>query len=161
VEGFRFNHYQLSRRKSPCVRSANSECRAPWKRSLRRGRVASPHRSTSRTGLRHFRVLSCRGGVGEDLDLQLSVSKNRVLMSMKSFPNNERFWQYNWTLFSYAIRPSERRRGPYPSRRQPPISYELHVGKLSFLEGVCDRTSSMYDGRNITIQSRKSLAKGF
>lgn len=22
---------------------------------------------------------------------------------MKSFPNNERFWQYNWTLFSCVI----------------------------------------------------------
>jgi hypothetical protein len=39
----------------------------------------------------------------EDLDLQLSVSKNRVLMSMKSFPNNDKFWQYNWTLFSHVV----------------------------------------------------------
>ena len=37
-------------------------------------------------------------GLGGGLDLQLSVSKNSVLISMKNFPNNERFWQYNWTL---------------------------------------------------------------
>ena len=25
-------------------------------------------------------------------------------MSMKNFPNSERFWQYNWILFSWNVR---------------------------------------------------------
>ena len=39
----------------------------------------------------------------EDLYLQLSVSKNSVLMSIKNFPKSERFWQYNWMFLSYIV----------------------------------------------------------
>ena len=82
------------------------------------------------------------GDLGKDLDLQLSVSKNRVLISMKSFPNNERFWQYNWAFFSYVVPTSEGGDILCPLHRRLPISCGPHVGKLSFLGGVCDCTSS-------------------
>ena len=80
-------------------------------------------------------------------------------MSMKSFPNKERFWQYSWTLFSYVVQLHNGGEVPCPSHRQPPILCEPHVGKLSSLEGACDRTSSICDGNDILIQSRKSLAE--